>query len=286
MPIETIPLMAHLVAGYPDSSASLAAARGLAEGGASFLEVQIPFSDPSADGPSIRDACSAALEAGSSAAAAFSLVARLRAEFPALPIFVMAYANLAAAPGPEAFAARAREAGADGLIVPDLPFDDDEGLAAACAAAGPTLRGGTLCAVPVAAPTMRPERLRAMAALGRPWLYAALRAGITGAETAVDGATLDFLREAGAGGSRVMAGFGVRSGGQARALAPRVDAVVAGSVFVDAIRAAAAGLPPGPERDAAVRAACREAAREIAGGGAGRRIGSTSAPGPVQARFQ
>ncbi|HCM26151.1 MAG TPA: tryptophan synthase subunit alpha [Treponema sp.] len=264
---DRIVLMAHLVAGYPDASGCRAAARGLVEGGASILEVQIPFSDPSADGPSIRDACARSLAGGTRVADAFAFVAELRAEFPAVPVFLMAYASLVATPGAPAFCAAARKAGVAGLIVPDLPYDADEGLAAACAAEG-------LASVPVAAPSMRRERLAAMASLGRPWLYAALRAGITGAATEVGEDTKSFLAAAAVGGSKVLGGFGIRTGAQARSVAPYVHAVVAGSVFVDAISAAVAAQDAGRTpaysgsprvRDEAIRRAVGDRAREITG---------------------
>jgi tryptophan synthase alpha chain len=274
MSAERIPLMAHLVAGYPDASGCRAAARGLVEGGAAYLEVQIPFSDPSADGPAIRDACSAALTKGFSVKEAFALVAELRSLYPRVPVFVMAYTSLAVTPGAVAFADAAAKAGVSGLIVPDLPFDADEGLAEACARAVPAGAGG-LCSVPVAAPSMRPERLAAMAALGRPYLYAALRAGITGASTEIGEETRAFLAAAGKGGSKILGGFGIRTGAQARAVAPYVHAVVAGSVFVDAISAAVSAQNAGRKpdyagspvvRDEAIRRGVYEKAREITEG--------------------
>jgi tryptophan synthase alpha chain len=257
--------MAHLVAGYPDASGCRAVAKGLVEGGAAYLEVQIPFSDPSADGPAIRDACSASLSGGFTVAKAFDFIAELHAEYPAVPIFIMAYASLAATPGVAAFTATAAKAGASGLIVPDLPFDADEGLAAACAASG---LSRAIASVPVAAPSMRNERLASMAKLGRPYLYAALRAGITGAATTIGDDTKAFLSAAGKGGSKVLGGFGIRTGAQARAVAPYVHAVVAGSVFVDAVSAAvaAAADTPAAQRDERIRAAVRDIARDIVNG--------------------
>jgi tryptophan synthase alpha subunit len=91
-------IMAHLVAGYPDRAGALAAALGLAEGGASLLEVQFPFSDPTADGPLIQEACDAALTGGFRVAAGFELVRRIRAE-TGLPVFIMSYAGLVVARG-------------------------------------------------------------------------------------------------------------------------------------------------------------------------------------------
>lgn len=268
MSAARIPLMAHLVAGYPDASGCRAVADGLVEGGAAYLEVQIPFSDPSADGPAIRDACSASLARGWSVADSFAFVAELRAAYPKVPIFVMAYASLVATPGAAAFADAAREAGVTGLIVPDLPFDADEGLAEACTGAG-------LTSVPVAAPSMRAERLAAMASLGRTYLYAALRAGITGSATEIGEDTKSFLASAGAGGSQVLGGFGIRTGTQARAVAPYAHAVVAGSVFVSAVAEVVAAQSANRSsdyagsprvRDEAIRRAVRERAEEITRG--------------------
>ena len=122
---------------------------------------------------------------------------------------------------------------------------------------------------------MQGSRLAAMAALGRPYLYAALRAGITGAATEIGSDTKAFLSAAGKGGSKILGGFGIRSGAQARAVAPFVHAVVAGSVFVDAISAAVAaqnaGRKPGfagspSVRDEAIRRAVYEKAKEIVEG--------------------
>jgi len=97
--ISSVPLMAHLVAGYPDMEASLSAAEGLIEGGAAYLEIQIPFSDPSADGPTIRDACATALAQGFSVHDSFLLIRELRRLYPSVPLFVMAYASLVVTPG-------------------------------------------------------------------------------------------------------------------------------------------------------------------------------------------
>lgn len=281
-------VMAHLVAGFPTDTLSLAAADGLAAGGVSYFEIQLPFSDPSADGVAIQTACAAVLERGYRVSQGLAFVAELRRRYPEIPAYIMTYGNLAWKPGIERFAAMASEAGSSGLIVPDLPFDSDEGLSAACEKYG-------LVSVPVAAPSMSPARIAALAALNRPLVYAALRAGITGKETTIDADTLAFIASLdgvktagngaqptanaaaavmngaaqagngappagvsaagtglssdgtglhaadGASASRVLGGFGIRNGEQAAKLAPHVHAVVAGSVFVEAIRDAAAG---------------------------------------------
>jgi tryptophan synthase alpha chain len=256
-----VTVMAHLVAGYPTDDLAFAAARGLAEGGVSYFEVQLPFSDPSADGKSIQTACASVLSRGYRVEDGFAFVSRLRREFPDIPVFVMTYGNLAYRRGITDFVARAAAAGAAGLIVPDLPFDADEGLDAACRARG-------LVSVPVAAPSMTDARVAALGALARPYVYAALRAGITGAATAIDGATLAFIKRISAGAARaggegartrVLGGFGIRTGEQSRALKDAVHAVVAGSAFVDAIGESA------PKGEAAVHSAVLAKARELTG---------------------
>jgi len=225
-----ITVMAHLVAGYPTNEIALAAARGLAEGGVSYFEIQFPFSDPSADGPAIQTACAAVLSRGFRVDDGFAFVARLRREYPEIPVFIMTYGNLAYKRGIDAFVDRAADSGASALIIPDLPFDADEGLDLACRKHG-------LSAVPVAAPSMTAARLAELASLGRPYVYAALRAGITGSNTTIDGKTLAFIRAvAGNGTSKILGGFGIRTGEQSRALGASVHAVVAGSAFVDLIR--------------------------------------------------
>jgi tryptophan synthase alpha chain len=269
MSTEKIRLMAHLVAGYPDDAGCRAVAKGLVEGGASYLEVQIPFSDPSADGPAIREACSAVLASGYRVRDALALVAGLCSTYPDVPVFVMTYGSLAASPDVRSFADAVRRTGAAGLIVPDLPFDADEGLARAC------LEGGrTVCPIPVAAPSMEAQRLARMAGLGRDFLYAALRAGVTGAATEIGDDTRTFLATAGAGGSRVLGGFGIRTGEQARTVAPFVHAVVAGSVFVELIARVVDGTAgdrsskvagSASKRNEALYQAVREKAAELSG---------------------
>jgi tryptophan synthase alpha chain len=230
-------IMAHLVAFYPDEEASLEVARGLADGGAAYLEVQFPFSEPTADGPVIQTACARALERGFTVARGLKLLEKICA-LTSAPVFVMSYANVAYRAGIPEFTRRVREAGAHGLIVPDLSPGADEGLFAAGSAAG-------IAVVPVIVPTMSDARLAAVRAERPAYLYTALRTGITGAATEVGADTLAFLARAAGGGSgpKILAGFGISEKGQADLLAPHVHAVVVGSAFVSAI-AAADGTPP------------------------------------------
>ncbi|MBP5576910.1 MAG: tryptophan synthase subunit alpha, partial [Treponema sp.] len=90
--------------------------------------------------------------------------------------------------------------------------------------------------IPVAAPSMSPDRLKKMASAGFKYIYAALRTGITGSDTKISEDTINFIKQVAAGGSKVYGGFGISSGAQSKLLAPHVEAVVAGSVFVRTIK--------------------------------------------------
>lgn len=232
-PVVEPSVITHFIAGYPDRQSSLEVARGLIAGGAFALEMQIPFSDPNADGPVIEGACLQALQSGFRVEDAFALLAEIRRE-SAIPIFLMSYASVAFTPGIPAFARRAAEAGASGLIVPDLTPGADEGLFAAAAACCP--------AVPVVVPSISMRRLDAIMDEPVEWIYVALRSGITGSYTELGEKQSDFLgelrRRRDAGGPRVMAGFGIQTPEQVRAVTESADAAVVGSAIVKAATAA------------------------------------------------
>ena len=252
-PVETPRIVTHFIAGYPDSDASLEAARGLIAGGAYALEMQIPFSDPNADGPVIESACQQALDGGFRVDDAFRLLEAIRAESD-IPVFVMSYASLVVAPGVQAFASRAAAAGATGLIIPDLVPGSDEGLYAAAAAAG--------CpAVPVVVPWITDERLEEILAEKIDWIYVALRSGITGTYTELGDRQASFLAKLAErrpyGGPRVMAGFGIQKAEQVASLVTMADAAIVGSALVRAIGEA------GPER---AGDAARRLVEELRGG--------------------
>ena len=169
-------LMAHQVAGYPEDETAIAAAEALIAGGTGILEVQLAFSDPSADGVAIQTACSTVLSKGYTVKQGLEYISKIRKLHPEIPVFLMTYGCLVYRPGVENFVKMAHDAGVSGLIVPDLPFDCDEGLTAACKKYG-------MHNIPVAAPSMTEERLNKMATAGFKYIYTALRAGITGTKT-------------------------------------------------------------------------------------------------------
>ena len=221
-------IMAHMVACFPCHAASLDVARGLADGGCAYLEVQFPFSDPTADGPDIQRACAAALGAGFTISDGFALLGEIR-RFTSTPIFLMSYANLLFTRGIEEFLRECAGCGVQGVIVPDLPPDYDEGLFEAASRAG-------LTAVPVVSPSMRQERLKRIGALRPPYIYATLRIGTTGSFTTVDGTGVSFLERVRnlcpESPAKVLGGFGVSTAAQVSALSPHAHAVVIGSAFV------------------------------------------------------
>lgn len=223
--MNKIKLMSHLVAGYPTEELALTAARALIAGGADILEIQLPFSDPSADGPAIQGACTEVLSRHYKTADGLRFIETIHKEFPNITIYLMSYGSLIYTPGVTEFCKKAAAMGVNGMIVPDLPFDFDEGLTAACKSNG-------MINIPVAAPSMSVERLNKLSEAGFPYIYAALRTGITGTDTTISDETISFLNKVSAGGSKIYGGFGISNGSQSKALADSVDAVVAGSVFV------------------------------------------------------
>jgi len=220
-------LMAHMIAYFPNREISVDIARGLAAGGASYLELQFPFSDPSADGSLIQTAGTAALESGFTVRGGFELVREIVSQ-TGLPVFIMSYGNLVFRKGTDSFVREAKSAGASGLIVPDLPPGNDEGLYLAGRAHGVEI-------VPVVAPSVSDSRLTRISEENPLYLYAALRLGITGSYTEIGEENLAFLARLKRIGSRIVAGFGISSPEQVRSLAPHVHALVVGSAFVKTI---------------------------------------------------
>ncbi len=220
-------IMAHLVAYFPNEQACLDIARALVDGGCTMLEVQFPFSDPTADGVLIQKACAQSLARGFRVQGGFELLAALRA-MTEIPIFVMSYANLVVARGVESFLRDCSAVSVQGVIIPDLPPDYDEGLFALGKALG-------LEVIPVIAPTVSDQRLDLYAHTDSQYIYTALRKGITGAFTHLGAENIRFLQKVSATGKRILAGFGVQARSQVEALSRYVYASVIGSLFIRVI---------------------------------------------------
>ncbi|MCE9541280.1 tryptophan synthase subunit alpha [Candidatus Kaiserbacteria bacterium] len=222
--------MAHMIAGYPSVDASADVAEALVRGGADVLEMQIPFSDPMADGPTISVACDEALKGGITVADALELLKKISA-FGA-PIAVMSYINPVFRYGIPAFVSAIAERGASALIVPDCPFDTEEGreLLAACKENGIYL-------IPVVSPGVPEERLRQLSTDSKGFVYCTSRQGITGATGSFAQELFDFVAQLKTLFKLPVAvGFGVKSRDDVTTLAKHADIVIAGSVFVSVIK--------------------------------------------------
>jgi len=230
-------LVAYLTFGDPDPATSIEVLAACAEAGAGVIELGVPFSDPSADGPSIQRAMERALDAGGSLAGALDAVAALRRRGIETPIVLFGYYNPIFVMGPEVFAARAAAAGVDAVLTVDLPIDEIDELAGPLGAHGVDV-------VPLVAPTSTPDRIARLASVAPPFVYYITLTGVTGVKLAqpVDPARLDAIRAA--AGAPVAVGFGIRSPADAARFAAIADGVVVGTVLVDQVAAGpAAGAP-------------------------------------------
>ena len=222
-------LVTFITAGDPDYDTSLALLKGLPAAGADVVELGMPFSDPMADGPAIQASSLRALKAGQTMKKTLSLVREFRKEDQTTPVVLMGYYNPIYVYPVDRFVRDASEAGADGLIIVDLPPEEDEELRPAAAAAGLNL-------IRLATPTTDAKRLPAVLANTSGFVYYVSIAGITG--TAAPDIT-----SVGAHVERIKAhtdlpiaiGFGVKSPEQVRDLAEVAEGVVVGSALVAAI---------------------------------------------------
>ncbi len=235
-------LAPYVMLGDPDLPTSLAVARAMIAAGADALELGLPFSDPLADGPVIQAAGQRALTGGFKVPQALEAVAALRAETDC-PLALMTYVNPVMQRGYADFVRDAAGAGADGLIVPDLPLEESQGLGELCRADGMDL-------VLFVAPTSTDRRIEAVARAASGFVYCVSVAGVTGARE-------DTLARVPATVARVRArcdlpllvGFGINSPEKASAAAAVADGVIVASWIVSAL------AELGPRADADRRAA-------------------------------
>jgi tryptophan synthase alpha chain len=223
-------LVTFLMAGDPDPATSLAIIKSLPKAGADVIEIGMPFTDPMADGPAIQAAGVRALAAGQTLKKTLQLVRDFRAGEDATPIVLMGYYNPIYIYGVDKFLADAKTAGVDGLIVVDLPPEEDEELCI------PALKAG-LNFIRLATPTTDDKRLPAVLNNTSGFVYYVSVTGITGSAAPDPGK----VREAVARIKRhsrlpVAVGFGVRTAEQAEAIARGADGVVVGSALIDVLR--------------------------------------------------
>jgi tryptophan synthase alpha chain len=225
-------LMPYLMAGFPTLRDSLAIGRQYVEAGADVIELGVPYSDPLADGPVIHAAGTRALAGGANIAGALEVARGLA---PSVPVVLMCYSNMVFAPGPERFVERLARCGACGLIVPDLPLEEAAAVREACDARGVAL-------VPLVAPTTTAQRLAAIGALARGFLYTVSVMGTTGERAALQERFAEVISRAKASTSVPVAlGFGISTPEHARQAAEAgADGVIVGTRLVRA-----AGEDPG-----------------------------------------
>jgi tryptophan synthase alpha chain len=223
-------LVTFVMAGDPDPATSLAIIKALPAAGADLIEIGMPFTDPMADGPAVQAAGLRALAAGETLAGTLKLVREFRADDQSTPIILMGYYNPIYIYGVDRFLVDAKSAGIDGLIVVDLPPEEDDELCKPALAAG-------LNFIRLATPTTDDARLPKVLTNTSGFVYYVSIAGITGA------ATPDFGKVATAVARikshtnlPVAVGFGVKTTADAAAIAAGADGVVVGSTLVDAVR--------------------------------------------------
>ena len=222
-------LVTFFTAGDPDPGTSFEILAGLPEAGADLIELGMPFTDPMADGPAIQAASLRALAAGSTMRGTLALVSRFRERDRDTPVILMGYYNPIHAYGRERFLADAVDAGVDGLIVVDLPPEEDDELCVPARAAG-------LDFVRLATPTTDDKRLPAVLTNTSGFLYYVSVTGITGQKAAVAGSVgPEIERIKRHTRLPVAVGFGIREPAQAAAIARVAVAAVVGSALVDLV---------------------------------------------------
>ncbi len=221
-------LMGHIIANFPNYELSLKAAKGIILGGAEFLEIQIPFSDSNADGVIIQEACEEVLKNDFQIQDAFKLVKKLNLESK---IILMTYANIIYQYGIELFVLEAKKAGSYGLIIPDLPLGEDEGLREIA-------KKYNLFIIELITPNMPETRIKKIIhQTPCDILYVVARSGITGDKTVINQNLIEYLKKLKKlTNKRLAVGFGIQSHKQVHMLKNYADIIVAGSYFVTKIK--------------------------------------------------
>ncbi|TGN83417.1 tryptophan synthase subunit alpha [Bradyrhizobium yuanmingense] len=220
----------YVMAGDPDPATSLEIVKALPKSGADVIELGIPFTDPMADGPSIQAAGLRALKIGMTLTKTLELVRDFRKDDNVTPLVLMGYYNPIYIYGVDKFLADAKTAGVDGLIIVDLPPEEDDELCI------PALKAG-LNFIRLATPTTDDKRLPAVLANTSGFVYYVSIAGITGAAAADANAVGEAVARIKRHTSLpICVGFGIRTPEAARAIAEKADGSVVGTALVDALK--------------------------------------------------
>ena len=220
-------LMTHVIVGFPSIEANWRMLEIMQDAGVDMVELQMPFSEPIADGPSFARANQLAIDRGIRLDQYFELVGRASAAFD-FPHLMMGYYNTVFRMGHAAFCQRLSASGAQGYIVPDLPFEEYDDLRALSQQSG-------LSPILLMTPTNASERLAAIGQHARGFVYAVARKGVTGKRTALDEGLGDFVTRCRRYTDLPLAlGFGLRTGADVRQLQGTVEMAIVGSALLDA----------------------------------------------------
>lgn len=222
-------LIPYVTAGHPRPADTAAILTGLADDGADVIELGVPFSDPLADGPTIQRSSFEAIGQGVDLRWTLDALADFRA-VRSTPVVLFTYLNPLLRHGMERFLAEAADAGAQGLLLTDLPVGADAGLES-------RIEASPLDLIRLVAPTTRPERVRTIARAARGFLYYVSRTGVTGArQELAEGLAAEVAEVRALTDVPVAVGFGISTPEQAATVARVADGVVVGSALVETLR--------------------------------------------------
>lgn len=222
-------LVPYVTAGYPSAGITPSLMAALARAGADVIELGVPFSDPLADGPTIQRSSQLALEGGGSLGSTLEALRTFRGDDADTPVVIFTYLNPVFRYGVDRFLEEAVEAGADGVLLTDLPLGADPDLEG-------RIERSPLSLVRLIAPTTSPERAAAIAGRSQGFVYYISRTGVTGARAEVRaGLEAEVSRLRAAASVPVVVGFGIGTPDQARQVAGLADGVVVGSALVEVL---------------------------------------------------
>jgi tryptophan synthase alpha chain len=223
---KDILLMTHIVLGYPSFDDSLRIIKAMVEAGVDLMELQIPFSEPTADGPVIARANQRALEGGACLADCLNLAEKAARNFD-IPFLIMSYYNIPFRYGVERFAAVASNCGLRGAIIPDLPPEEGEEYLDA-------MRNHDLAPILLFSSTTSSDRMKYIAHFGRGFIYCVARKGVTGASTSFSEESATYLTQCRESTSLPLAlGFGIRNKSDIDFLRGKTDIAVIGSRTIE-----------------------------------------------------
>jgi tryptophan synthase alpha chain len=222
---KEILLMTHIVIGYPSLQESFSLVKAFVEAGVELMELQIPFSEPIADGPVIEHANQSALEAGISVEECLRFGNKVASEF-SIPFLFMSYYNIVYRRGVKRFAGEMKKFGLAGSIVPDLPIEEGKEYTAA-------LKDSGLEPIFLFSPTTPAERMKAIAQSASGFIYCVARKGVTGLDTSWNAAFDEYLARARAATTLPIAvGFGVKEKRDVDSLKGKADIAIIGSEMI------------------------------------------------------